>query len=72
MIEIYLAGPDSPTTVVDQEESRPGALMSRKLPWCPKENRLIGPLQLLIPGVPQVNRLGACVGTPGHLRSWLS
>ena len=43
MVEIDLARPDSPITVVDQEESRSGALRSRKLPWCPKENRLIGP-----------------------------
>ena len=41
MIEKYLACPDSPITVVDQEESRPGALVSRKLPQCPKENRLV-------------------------------
>ena len=40
--------------VVDWEESRPGALVSRELPQCPKENQLIGPPQLLIPRVPQV------------------
>ena len=54
MIEKYLARPDSPIMVVDWEESRPGALVSRELPQCPKENQLTGPPQLLIPRVPQV------------------
>ena len=72
MIEIDLAHPDSPITVVDQEESRPGALRSRKLPWCPKENWLIGPPGINTWGSSGVNRLGACVGTPRHLWSQLS
>ena len=63
---------NSPITVVDQEESRPGALRSRKLPWCPKENRLIGPPVINTRGSSGVNRLGASVGTPGHLWSQLS
>ena len=54
MIEKHLTHPDSPIMVVVWEESRPLALVSRKLPQCPKENQLIGPLQILIPRVPQV------------------
>ena len=44
----------------------------QKLPWCPKENRLIGPPVINTRGSSGVNRLGACVGTPGHLWSLLS
>ena len=70
MIEIDLAHPDSPITVVDQEESRPGALRSRKLPWCPKENPLIGPPTVSnTQGSSVAIRMGACVGAPGHLQS---
>ena len=54
MIEKHLTHPDSPIMVVVWEESRPLALVSRKLPQCQKENQLIGPLQILISRVPQV------------------
>ena len=37
MIEKHLTHPDSPIMVVVWEESRPLALVSRKLPQCPKE-----------------------------------
>ena len=41
---------------VDQEENRPGALVStEKVALISKENLVIGPPQLLIPGVPQVS-----------------
>ena len=54
MIEKHLTHPDSPIMVVVWEKSRPVALVSRKLPQCPKENQLIGPPQILIPRVPRL------------------
>ena len=55
MIEKCLAYPDSPITIVDGEESRPWALAGReKFAPVSKRNRLIGPPQLLIPRVCQV------------------
>ena len=55
MIEKCLAYPDSPITIVDGEESRPWALAGReKFAPVSKRNRLIGPPQLLLPGLPQV------------------
>ena len=53
MIEKYLACPDSPITAVDREESRPGALLSRKWPQCPKE-KTDWPSTAINTGVPQV------------------
>ena len=54
MIEKHLTHPDSPIMVVVWEKSRLVALVSRKLPQCPKENQLIGPPQILIPRVPRL------------------
>ena len=60
--------------VVDQEESRPGALVStKKVAPVSKRNRLIGPPQLFnTQGSSGVIRTGACVRTPGHLQAQLS
>ena len=72
MIEKYLACPDSPITVVDHDESRPGALVSRKLPQCPKEKIDWPSTFINTPGPSGVIRTGACMGTPGHFQSRLS
>ena len=69
MIEKYLACPDSPITVVDHDESRPGALVSRKLPQCPKEKIDWPSTVINTRGSSGVTRTGACVGTPEHFLS---
>ena len=69
MIEKYLACPDSPITVVDHEESRPRALVSRKLPQCPKEKIDWPSTVNNTRGSSGVTRTGACVGTPELFRS---
>lgn len=64
MIEKYLACPDSPITAVDHEESRPGALLSRKWPQCVKR-KTDWPLAINTRASSGVTRTGACVGSPG-------
>ena len=50
---IVSAGPDSPVTAVDWEESGPGAPVSTdEAAPASKGNLLIGPPQVLIPWVP--------------------
>ena len=66
-----MARSDSPITVVDQEESGPGATVSteevalvskRKSTDCP-------PTVINTQGSPGVIRVGASVGAPGRLQS---
>ena len=56
---------------MDQEERGLGASVStEKVAPVSKRNRLMGPLQLLIPGVPQVQLGQEFVwGPPGNLQS---
>ena len=68
------AYPDSPTMVMDGEESGPGAWVNtekvapvskrKSMDWTP--TIIINTLGSL-----GVIRMGACVGTPGYLQSWL-
>ena len=69
MIEKYLACPDSPITAVDREESRPGALLSRKWPQCPKEKTDWPSTAINTRASSGVTSTGACVGIPGHFQS---
>ena len=58
----------APFMVVDHE-SRPEALVSRKLPQCPKEKIDWPSTVINTRGSSGVTRTGACVGTPEHFRS---
>ena len=68
---IGLVSSDCPVTVVDQEESGPGASVSTEkvatvskrtsTNWCPTVINTRGSLGVI--------RMEACVGTPGHLWS---
>ena len=57
--------------VVDQEESGPGASVSRKLPQCPKEVDGLAPTVINIWGSSGVIRTGACVATPRAPSVWI-
>ena len=70
---------DSPTIVVDQEESGSGRKRTRGFSEhresCPSVQKKLTdwpPTVINTRGSSGVIRMGACVGTPGHLQSQLS
>ena len=54
MIEKYLAHPNNPFTVVEQEESRPGGFSEQKAAPVSKRKSTDWPPTVIIPKVPQV------------------
>ena len=66
-----MASPDSPTMEADQEECGPGASVStEKVTPVSKRKSMDWPPIVINTQVPSgVIRMGACVGTSGHLQS---
>ena len=71
MTEIIAFGSDCPITVVDREESGPGASVSTEKDASVSKRKLIDwpPTVTDTQGSSHVIRTGECVGTPGNLQS---